>query len=455
MRETERSYGVDVVLVIVLATWGSCLSGSRRDRPGGARVDYVAELNRLVEKGEDEGLNAAPLYKLAIDSYVDAAIPLKAKDFTRWPTELTAEKQRTLREWVKANAQALDYLREGTERPEYWFQYEGERAHEVGLLDRAVQKRELFWVLMFRAKVRAVDGDVASAVEDMLIGYRFASDMKQRLRLYEQLVGIVMLSFPLNGTFQMLARHDVDAASMALLQEGITEISRRHDFVVDLRGERLATLDAIQTIYPRRLAPEPVVHTKETKETARAISALKGEEVTVKEVYEGLFSHTPEQLKDLARKGYDYYDSVIGKTPFEWRRAGIDFDRVVEEFTEGNILLDILTPAVQQQATLSHHCEITKEALLTTLALQRYESDKGWFPRRLAQLVSAGCLDSVPMDPYSDGPLVYRRTDGDFVLYSLGADFDDDGGVDSKWGQDQGGGDQVFWPVQGKSSAMN
>jgi hypothetical protein len=52
------------------------------------------------------------------------------------------------------------------------------------------------------------------------------------------------------------------------------------------------------------------------------------------------------------------------------------------------------------------------------------------------------------MDPYSDGPLVYRRQGGDFILYSFGADFDDDGGVHSRWGDSHQGGDQVFWPVQ-------
>jgi len=35
------------------------------------------------------------------------------------------------------------------------------------------------------------------------------------------------------------------------------------------------------------------------------------------------------------------------------------------------------------------------------------------------------------------------------LLYSLGADFDDDGGKPSKWGEGEKGGDQVFWPLEG------
>jgi hypothetical protein len=44
--------------------------------------------------------------------------------------------------------------------------------------------------------------------------------------------------------------------------------------------------------------------------------------------------------------------------------------------------------------------------------------------------------------------LIYRCIGDDFTLYSLGADFKDDGGTPSKWGEGEQGGDQVFWPVE-------
>jgi len=59
----------------------------------------------------------------------------------------------------------------------------------------------------------------------------------------------------------------------------------------------------------------------------------------------------------------------------------------------------------------------------------------------------------LPIDPYSDQPLVYKRTESDFVLYGVGENFKDDGGtvavVDGrlrKWGTKEEG-DWVFWPV--------
>ena len=61
-------------------------------------------------------------------------------------------------------------------------------------------------------------------------------------------------------------------------------------------------------------------------------------------------------------------------------------------------------------------------------------------------------MEEMPNDPYSDGPLVYRRTDESFILYSFGMNLKDDGGKlglgkDGRprmWASD---GDWIFWPV--------
>ena len=84
-----------------------------------------------------------------------------------------------------------------------------------------------------------------------------------------------------------------------------------------------------------------------------------------------------------------------------------------------------------------------------------YEKERGMYPESLAELVKVGFLEEVPIDPFSDEPLVYRKTDDGFILYSVGMNFVDDGGqygtnknggAKKTWSDD--GGDAVFWPVQ-------
>ena len=72
----------------------------------------------------------------------------------------------------------------------------------------------------------------------------------------------------------------------------------------------------------------------------------------------------------------------------------------------------------------------TVGALLSAeLALRAYQLDKGIYPEKLDDLVPT-YLPQTPIDPCSDTgePLVYRRTEEGFTLYSRGYDRDEDGG---------------------------
>jgi len=61
------------------------------------------------------------------------------------------------------------------------------------------------------------------------------------------------------------------------------------------------------------------------------------------------------------------------------------------------------------------------------LALRLYRADRGDWPAELADLVPA-YLPGVPVDTLVGRPLIYRRTGGEFLLYSVGNDGLDQGG---------------------------
>ena len=43
------------------------------------------------------------------------------------------------------------------------------------------------------------------------------------------------------------------------------------------------------------------------------------------------------------------------------------------------------------------------------------------------------CLAAIPIDPFSNQPLVYRRSDTGYLLYSVGPDGEDNGGHFGSW----------------------
>lgn len=67
------------------------------------------------------------------------------------------------------------------------------------------------------------------------------------------------------------------------------------------------------------------------------------------------------------------------------------------------------------------------EGTLLVVALERYRRAEGGYPETLNAL-SPKYVDSVPQDPFSGEPLIYKRADADYQLYSVGSNRKDDGG---------------------------
>ena len=75
--------------------------------------------------------------------------------------------------------------------------------------------------------------------------------------------------------------------------------------------------------------------------------------------------------------------------------------------------------------------EVTKQTVVTAIALKRYELKHGNYPPNLSLLVP-DFVSSAPIDPVDGQPLRYRlNPDGTFLLYSIGPNGKDDGGSSS------------------------
>ena len=73
------------------------------------------------------------------------------------------------------------------------------------------------------------------------------------------------------------------------------------------------------------------------------------------------------------------------------------------------------------------HFRLTKVAV----ALAACKAEKGRYPEKLSELVPE-YFKKLPEDLFAEGPLTYRRVGKGYLLYSVGKNMKDDGGLEDE-----------------------
>ena len=363
-----------------------------------SKTNYVDELNKLGIAGRPESDNAAPYYLKAIELYVKEPEGLKVSP-SSWPKEQPPKQHALLKKWVQDNNRALEQLQLGSQKPYCWFKYTGRTLHQTELPYLRTE-RQLAYALQSRAMLSAEDGNINGAIDDIVILYTFGAHVAAGPKiLVEKLVGIAIKSLSIGTSFNFLDKRMVDAGMMKSLEDGFKQLVTDFSEPFDIRGEKFSLQEQIET--------DPK--------------------------YRG--------LRPYLRSTLEYYDTTAKKTPWQLHNE-------TQSMTEKNPLIETAGSGIPNVIELESRIRADEQALITTLALLRYNADKGGYPANFPDIVSAGYLKELPIDPFSNKPFVYKQTRNNFTLYSFGEDYDDDGGVHSKWGRGEEGGDQVFWPLE-------
>ena len=310
------------------------------------------------------------------------------------------------------------------------------------------EARRLTYAICSRAKLNAAESNFKAAFSDLRVCYRFGMHLTGPKCLVDQLLGMAIRSIVTQSGFQILDRANPAPDLLEDFQQQFEILYSKQSCIVDFTAEKLVAYDSIQMIFTDDGKGGGYIR----KAELRGMKELFGEDLTEEQEH-NLEKLERRQTTELADKVNKYFSQAAHKTPAQLRNEGEDLEKVVEEMTRDNPFLLMLMPAIERVLRISFRGKIETDALITTVALLRYKAKKGQLPSDLQQLVSAGYLKELPIDPFSDAPLVYKQIGDDFILYSFGADFDDDGGTRSKWGEGEKGGDQVFWPAKSKGKS--
>jgi hypothetical protein len=422
-------------------------------------VNYVDWLNELVQGGRDEADNARPYYEKAVKLYVEMPQWL-IKSRAKWPTDFNDVQLSSILTWLEANQGAFKALREGSQRPGYWSKYQGNETETElsktpmatalmtsGLVGDATEiltgYKRLARALRWQIQYEADNGDIETALSNSVALTKFSGHLQGHGLLIEQLVGIAIEGLARSVTFTLLDRVEVPADVLKNTQKELNKQFGRQGPVFSLEAEKAFWYDHIQ----RTFTDDGQGGGRPLKE---ALPIVVGD---WKDALLGLTTFSYPGRQEMVEKIEQFYnqtDVLLKQTSAD--AGSEDRAKQLDEIAEHNPMLRVLASAYGRISNIVWRMKTGRQALLTVLAVKRYEKEKGRHPTSLDELVAADYLKILPIDSYSDKPLVYKKTDDNFILYSFGPNFTDDGGEP---GKDSDGrvrkwmknGDTFFWPL--------
>jgi len=420
-------------------------------------VDYVVWLNDFVRQGRDESLNANPYFEKAV-VLSDIEAPESLKGILDERGAINGENIDDVRAYVAKMDPAFAALRQGAAKLYYWPVYqvgENEITSSMGLLSGLLDKRMPALSGIKKLAIRMgdlgvalklYDGDIDGAISDSLVLLRLGQHMEGTGLLIEQLVGIAVAGKGYAHIIQIIDTENVSAELLLRCQKQLESFSEGRNLLVDFSSEKVFQLDYIQRTF-----------TDDGTGGGRAL--LKGLPLAVKDfddIVRGFVTgNYPDRRKAVASVESYFAESKRFVSIAPWQTKTEESDALTAKMTvDVNMQMKPIVQSFLQIRELSWRVMASHRSLIAVCGVLRYEKDKGEFPSDLQDVVKAGYIKGVPVDPYSGRPFVYKRTDGNFLLYSYGLDLDDDGaspyinpngGKQRTWGR--GDGDAVFWPV--------
>ncbi len=472
---TFQAFGVLILCFILYVVW--FLSG----KPV-ITTNYVAELNNTVRPVADESLNAAPLYIKAIElseKRWDDIAKLRSKT---QPTpeemellensllilmgkkyeEVTPEQKKRIEKWLNDNNEIFELVIAGAKKPYCWQTYSGggDTMEMMSILMPNLSGfKKLARALIWRARLRAEQGRFKDAFVDMKSCYQLGQHIRGNKTLVEQLVGIAIQALSVGTIREIVGEYEIDSTILADFQRYFEQIIADENFTVSFKAEKLFMYDEIQRCFTSDRFGKGHLYLPRFRKMNEMTGGYGNKEgvgdFIVVLLYSApyLFGHpNKEETLKSVNALYDYFEQLSLKTAVQRHAESDAIDNKLKELVNGNVFLRTLTPAVKRIAEIGNRGSVNVRAALTMIAIFRYNRDTGRYPQDLNQLVTDGYLKQLPTDSYSDKPLVYKKTEDNFILYSIGPDFKDDGGVSGKDSkgrvrQWRDNGDTVFWPL--------
>jgi hypothetical protein len=316
----------------------------------------------------------------------------------------------------------LAQLREAGTRPHSCFPVHWEQKWSA-VLPHLELLRDATKLDALRLDTHLALGDSRAAYEDFRDGLRLAMALREEPSLICGLVRIANSVLLLNAVWDGLAQHRWAEPELRRIESDLGALDWLRDLQFAMGSERAFSNDLINLVITNPRLAAMIVQSGSPSMNPDAI-------VSMLRVYP-----TGWHYRSMLRMNR-YFDEMLAQVEPDRRRwFG---DRPTPSSPQNlttlpskihYLFFSLATPVFETaESRWIHTATVTDQARLAC-ALERYRLARGNYPGNLAELAPE-FIPEVPLEIVNGEPYHYRRTDdGSFILYSVGTDLHDDGGV--------------------------
>jgi hypothetical protein len=354
--------------------------------------------------------------------------------------------------WLTVNEKPFALAVEATKRTHYFSPLAGYPTEKgppallASLLPGVQRCREFANALSIRAMLHLGESRYDDAWQDLLACHRLGRHVAHGSTLIEGLVGIAIDAIASGADLTFLDRAKLDAKQIKQCLRDLQELPPMPVPAdkVDL-GERFMFLDTVMMVdrhgigyLEGLLGKGPIPLAKRIPDDIDWDPALRN----ANRWYDRLAAAMRLKDRGSREKQLDQIEQELKAV----KKALVDSGEVAKFAAAspeakgkvlGDVLISLLVPAVRKVQQAADRTEQIQRNLHVAFALAAYQRDHKRYPMKLEALAPT-YLARIPNDVFSGRPLIYRPSEKGYLLYSVGANGQDEGG---RWYDDMPPGD--------------
>ncbi len=414
----QPKFAIPVIVILLLISAPLVFRAIRLSRvpPADEPFDTKSVLAFVVPDAD----NAFVEYRAASTMLVSRDPKANYEVFEKTQSDGWEHATEPVRNWLDANRPYMELVRKGTAKSDAQSVRASELRADTSLTSELQNAREFSRLVRLEVLQLLAEGKTEEAWSWLLTSFRMSRQFGRHGPMIERLVGI--------GTHAATAEGMVKWANDPQVT---TELLRRAMRDLQLEQKRTPPLSAcLQTEYLSVIASWKSLWPSGVE---TVLFNVTGESELNERIYRHLFANwlaqadKPRQQRTKILSGLFVFES----DPASAKRQPSASD--VSGYIHQSVMAALLVPSGQQFFIATDREAARDTVLLTVLALELFAREHGHYPEKLDELVP-DFLPTVLEDTHAPPktPLRYRRDGDEALIYGVGENGTDDGGLFEK-----------------------